>query len=102
MGQVADHLADRVTVTSDNPRGEDPAAIIAAITAPMAVRSGVDTEPDRARAIERAIAEAQPGDVVLIAGKGHETEQIIGDQRISFDDREVAARAIEAARGGIR
>jgi UDP-N-acetylmuramoyl-L-alanyl-D-glutamate--2,6-diaminopimelate ligase len=102
MGSTADRFADRVTVTSDNPRGEVPEAIIAAITTPMAERGGIDTEPDRSRAIHRAIARAQAGDVVLIAGKGHETEQIVGDRRIPFDDREVAARAIEAVRGGVR
>jgi UDP-N-acetylmuramoyl-L-alanyl-D-glutamate--2,6-diaminopimelate ligase len=102
MGSTADRFADRVTVTSDNPRSEDPETIIAAITAPMAERSGVDAEPDRGRAIHRAVAQAEAGDVVLIAGKGHETEQILGDRRIAFDDREVAARAIEAVRGGVR
>ncbi|HCH80544.1 MAG TPA: UDP-N-acetylmuramoyl-L-alanyl-D-glutamate--2,6-diaminopimelate ligase, partial [Acidimicrobiaceae bacterium] len=89
MGEVARRLADRVVVTSDNPRGEAPEAIIAAIV------SGMDASPelvevDRRRAIRHAIAGAREGDVVLIAGKGHETTQTIGDEVLEFDDRVVA------------
>ena len=89
MGEVARRLADRVVVTSDNPRGEAPEAIITAIV------SGMDASPelvevDRRRAIRHAIAGAREGDVVLIAGKGHETTQTIGDEVLEFDDRVVA------------
>lgn len=94
MGEVAARLADRVLLTSDNPRHEDPLAIIAAIEAGMATTAHVTVEPDRTTAIAIALAEAQPGDVVLIAGKGHETVQVVGDQEHPFDDRDVARRAL--------
>lgn len=92
MGQVARSLADQVVVTSDNPRHEDPQAIIDAI---VAGETGFLVEPDREVAIRRAIGAAQAGDTVLIAGKGHETYQQIGDEMRPFDDREVAGRALE-------
>jgi UDP-N-acetylmuramoyl-L-alanyl-D-glutamate--2,6-diaminopimelate ligase len=97
MGEVADRLSDIVILTSDNPRSEDPSTIIAA------VRRGLERlEPrlvvDRRAAIAQAVAEAQPGDVVLIAGKGHEVTQIIGLDELPFDDRQVAAD--ELARAG--
>jgi UDP-N-acetylmuramoyl-L-alanyl-D-glutamate--2,6-diaminopimelate ligase len=92
MGEVAARLADRVVITSDNPRSEDPLAIIAAVEAGVPPGSSVATEPDRRRAIEAAVAAAGPGDVVLIAGKGHETTQTAGDRTVPFDDR-VEARA---------
>ncbi len=96
MGAIAARLADQVIVTSDNPRSEDPLAIIAA------VRAGVpqihETEPDRARAIEKAVSEAAPADVVLIAGKGHESYQEIAGKRLPFSDAAVAAAAL-ARRG---
>ena len=96
MARVAADLADRIVVTSDNPRTERPAAIIDEIIAGLdeAGRRKTDIEPDRRRAIGMAIDQAGPGDVVLIAGKGHEAYQIIGDQRIEFDDVTVAAEAI--------
>jgi UDP-N-acetylmuramoyl-L-alanyl-D-glutamate--2,6-diaminopimelate ligase len=91
MGAVATRLADRVLATSDNPRGEDPLAILRQI--------GVaDSEVDRARAIERAVLEAAPGDVVLIAGKGHESYQEIAGKRLPFSDAAVV-RAALAKRG---
>jgi UDP-N-acetylmuramoyl-L-alanyl-D-glutamate--2,6-diaminopimelate ligase len=92
MGEVAARLADRVVITSDNPRSEDPLAIIAAIEAGVPPGSSVAIEPDRRRAIEAAVAAAGAGDVVLIAGKGHETTQTAGDRTVPFDDR-VEARA---------
>jgi UDP-N-acetylmuramoyl-L-alanyl-D-glutamate--2,6-diaminopimelate ligase len=92
MGEVAARLADRVVITSDNPRSEDPLAIIAAIEAGVPPGSSVVIEPDRRRAIEAAVAAAGAGDVVLIAGKGHETTQTAGDRTVPFDDR-VEARA---------
>ncbi len=88
MGRIASELADVAIVTSDNPRSEDPQAIIDEIVA--GVTTDVEVEPDRAAAIERAISVADDGDVVLIAGKGHEQGQEFADRTIPFDDREVA------------
>ena len=96
MARVAERHADQVIITSDNPRSEDPGAIIdeirAGLTAAGAAKAVV--ECDRAAAIARAIEGARAGDVVLIAGKGHENYQIIGSARIHFDDVEVAADVI--------
>jgi UDP-N-acetylmuramoyl-L-alanyl-D-glutamate--2,6-diaminopimelate ligase len=88
MGRIASELADVAIVTSDNPRSEDPLAIIDEIL--KGVKGDVEVEPDRAAAIERALAEAEDGDVVVIAGKGHEQGQEFADRTIPFDDREVA------------
>jgi len=95
MGRIAAVYADRIYVTSDNPRSESPAAIVADIEGGIGAHPHV-IEIDRRRAIERAITESAPGDVVLIAGKGHETYQIIGDQTLPFDDAEVAREALIA------
>ncbi|HVR47817.1 MAG TPA: UDP-N-acetylmuramoyl-L-alanyl-D-glutamate--2,6-diaminopimelate ligase [Candidatus Binatia bacterium] len=100
MGAVAARMADRLYVTNDNPRSEDPRAIAGAIVAGIGKREHV-VELDRRRAIECAIGEARSGDVVLIAGKGHETYQIIGDRVLPFDDAEVA-RAALSTRGALR
>ena len=100
MGDAAARLADRVILTSDNPRGEEPGAIIAEIRVGAenpALGAEVLTEPDRRRAIETAVAVAGPRDLVLVAGKGHETHQQLGDTRIPFDDRQVVAGALEAS-----
>jgi UDP-N-acetylmuramoyl-L-alanyl-D-glutamate--2,6-diaminopimelate ligase len=102
MGAAARRLADLAVITSDNPRSEDPLAIIGAIVSGFDAAAGParrEVEPDRAAAIARAIAAAQAGDVVVIAGKGHESEQILGPRRIPFDDRLVARRALEARLG---
>ncbi len=89
MGEIAARLSDYVFVTSDNPRKEEPQAIIAEILPGMAgAEARTCVEADRGRAIAAALACARPGDTVLIAGKGHETYQIIGETRIHFDDRE--------------
>jgi UDP-N-acetylmuramoyl-L-alanyl-D-glutamate--2,6-diaminopimelate ligase len=96
MGEVASRLADRVVLTSDNPRGEDPEAIIDAVRRGINEPSSVLIEPDRRKAIQLALTEARPGDVVVIAGKGHETTQTIGDEVVPFDDRQVAAELLEA------
>jgi len=89
MGEISGRLSDYSFVTSDNPRNEDPQAIIGEILTGMTGFSGRYTvEPDRAAAIAAALAAAKPGDTVLIAGKGHETYQILGETRIHFDDRE--------------
>jgi UDP-N-acetylmuramoyl-L-alanyl-D-glutamate--2,6-diaminopimelate ligase len=92
MGAIAARLADRVLVTSDNPRGEDPLAIIAQIEAGIEAEHGA--EPDRARAIEQAIAAANSSDVILIAGKGHETYQEVAGRRAHFSDEEQARAAL--------
>jgi UDP-N-acetylmuramoyl-L-alanyl-D-glutamate--2,6-diaminopimelate ligase len=92
MGAVATRLADRVLVTSDNPRGEDALAIIADIE--RGIGAPHEAEADRARAIEKAIAGAEPADVILIAGKGHETTQEIGGRKLRFSDEEQARAAL--------
>jgi UDP-N-acetylmuramoyl-L-alanyl-D-glutamate--2,6-diaminopimelate ligase len=92
MGEVASRLADRIVLTSDNPRGEDPLAIIAAVRAGLRVPHEV--EPDRAQAIARAISEAAASDVVLLAGKGHETYQEIAGRRLAFSDLDEASAAL--------
>jgi len=101
MGRAAAEIADRIFVTSDNPRSEDPLAIVEQI------RAGVESVPgaaertrtsvDRAEAVHEAIREARAGDVVVVAGKGHETTQTFDDRVETFDDREVARRALAAA-----
>jgi len=92
MGEVVTRLADRAIVTSDNPRSEEPEAIIDEI------RTGMDgeetVEPERAAAIALAVEGAGEGDVVVIAGKGHEQGQEFRDRTIPFDDREVARDAL--------
>ena len=90
--------ADYAIVTSDNPRDEDPQAIIDDIVAGMADAERFEVEPDRKAAIARAVELAGPGDFVLIAGKGHEDYQIIGGETIHFDDREAAQEALDARR----
>ena len=94
MGRAAAAGADRLFVTSDNPRSEAPQDIIDDICAGISDLSGVEAEVDRERAILAAITGAQPGDVVLIAGKGHEQSQDIGGQQLPFSDLAVAHRAI--------
>ena len=100
MGAVASRLADHVVITSDNPRSEDPLAIINATFEGVApdYRGRVVMEPDRRRAIEIAVRRARSGDVVLIAGKGHEQTQTIGDRVLDLDDRAVARELLEALR----
>jgi len=95
MGKIAAELADVVVVTSDNPRTEDPERILQDILA--GIPDGVEpiVESDRARAIQQAIHMAEPGDGVLIAGKGHEDYQILGTEKIHFDDREQARAALQ-------
>lgn len=98
MGAVAAALADQVVVTSDNPRSEEPMAIINAITqgVPRDYRDHVVTEPDRRQAFSVAFQMARAGDVVVIAGKGHETTQTIGSTVVPFDDRAVAQELLKA------
>jgi UDP-N-acetylmuramoyl-L-alanyl-D-glutamate--2,6-diaminopimelate ligase len=104
MGAAAVRLADVVILTSDNPRSEDPLAILAqmlagVLTVPEARRARLIIEPDRAEAIALAVAMAGKGDVVVVAGKGHERGQYVGGSVIPFDDREVAAAAITRHHG---
>ena len=103
MGDIGARLADRAFITSDNPRGEAPLAIVDDIVAGVpAARAGVVTvEPDRRAAIRLALQEARDGDCVVIAGKGHEQGQIVGDRRIPFDDRAVARELLAELRGGV-
>jgi UDP-N-acetylmuramoyl-L-alanyl-D-glutamate--2,6-diaminopimelate ligase len=92
MARAVESLADLAVVTSDNPRSERPEAIVDEIVAGFRDRSSAHTIVNRSEAIHWALEQAQPGDCVLIAGKGHETYQIIGEKRHKFDDREVASR----------
>ena len=94
MGRVARDLADVVIVTSDNPRSEDPLAIIQDVL--QGTGTDVEIDPDRRSAIERAIDLAEAGDVVVIAGKGHEQGQEIAGEKLAFDDRVVAREALRA------
>ncbi|KAA2284947.1 UDP-N-acetylmuramoyl-L-alanyl-D-glutamate--2,6-diaminopimelate ligase [Arenimonas fontis] len=95
MAAIAEAGADRVIVTDDNPRGEDGDAIVADILAGFTRPAAVRVQRDRARAIREAVAAATPGDVVLVAGKGHEPYQEIGGVRHPFDDLQVARAALE-------
>ena len=94
MGRISTKLADLTFVTSDNPRTEEPDAIIQDILDGLPSGTQFHVVSDRAAAIERAILEAEPGDGVLIAGKGHEDYQILGTEKIHFDDREQAREAL--------
>ncbi|MFI2812602.1 MULTISPECIES: UDP-N-acetylmuramoyl-L-alanyl-D-glutamate--2,6-diaminopimelate ligase [Microbulbifer] len=98
MGRIASEMADRAIVTSDNPRSENPQKIIDDILEGAA--SNIEVEVDRAAAISRAVSAAAPGDIVLIAGKGHEDYQIIGSEKIHFCDREQSAHALQARMAG--
>jgi UDP-N-acetylmuramoyl-L-alanyl-D-glutamate--2,6-diaminopimelate ligase len=104
MGQIAQNLADFVILTSDNPRGESPAAIISDVVRGFPTGTTGDTfdryvvELDRRAAIAKALSMAEPGDVVVIAGKGHEATQTIGTEVRPFDDRVVARQLLEALR----
>jgi UDP-N-acetylmuramoyl-L-alanyl-D-glutamate--2,6-diaminopimelate ligase len=100
MGAAAASLADVAILTSDNPRSEDPLAILAAmldgvLSVPQTERARVIVEPDRAAAIAQAVTLAAPGDVIVVAGKGHETGQYVAGRVLPFDDREVTAAALE-------
>jgi UDP-N-acetylmuramoyl-L-alanyl-D-glutamate--2,6-diaminopimelate ligase len=92
MAQIAEKLADQIIVTSDNPRTEDPESILNEIESGIVIKkNSFIKEVNRRKAIEFALSQARPGDVVLIAGKGHEDYQIIGDKKYDFDDYKIAA-----------
>jgi len=103
MGLAAAELADRVIITDDNPRGENAADIVAEVLGgiPLALQGNVSVVRDRARAIEDAVRGAGAGDVVLIAGKGHEDYQIYGSERRHFSDREFVAQLLGMESGGM-
>jgi UDP-N-acetylmuramoyl-L-alanyl-D-glutamate--2,6-diaminopimelate ligase len=95
MGEVAGRASDIVVLTSDNPRSEDPLLIINdVIVGAQRTKAKLLIEPDRQKAIEKALDEARAGDIVLLAGKGHETYQILRDRTIEFDDSAVAQRIL--------
>jgi UDP-N-acetylmuramoyl-L-alanyl-D-glutamate--2,6-diaminopimelate ligase len=97
MGRAAAELSDHVVVTSDNPRSEDPLLIINDILVGVQkCDTPFDVLPDRREAIRKAISLARPGDVVILAGKGHENYQVLGSSTIHFDDREVAEETLAA------
>ena len=99
MARAMAELADEAVFTSDNPRSEDPAAILAEMAAGVPAGSRFAVVPDRREAIGEIVRRARPGDTVLLAGKGHETYQVLGCRTVPFDDREEARRALRAARG---
>ena len=98
MGAVATDLADRIVLTDDNPRSEDPAAIVREIRLGIGDHPRVSVIHDRRTALQTALERARPGDVVLVAGKGHEAEQFVGSERRTFSDRAVVAELLEVAR----
>jgi UDP-N-acetylmuramoyl-L-alanyl-D-glutamate--2,6-diaminopimelate ligase len=95
MARVSEALADRVVATSDNPRSENPQAILEEVMAGFARPEQVESIVDRREAIEYVIANARPGDCVLLAGKGHEDYQLIAGEKLPFSDVEVAREALE-------
>jgi UDP-N-acetylmuramoyl-L-alanyl-D-glutamate--2,6-diaminopimelate ligase len=96
MAAIAQRLADAVIVTDDNPRGEDGDVIVADILAGFDDPAAITVERDRARAIAAGVAAATPGDIVLVAGKGHEPYQEIGGRRLPFDDSAHVLAALRA------
>ncbi|MFC6882904.1 MULTISPECIES: UDP-N-acetylmuramoyl-L-alanyl-D-glutamate--2,6-diaminopimelate ligase [Actinomadura] len=107
MGEAAARLADMAYFTNDNPRSEDPLTILAAMVegglkVPQRERAHIVVEPDRAAAIEMAVGRARRGDVVVVAGKGHEQGQYVAGEVLAFDDREVVREALRGARRGAR
>jgi UDP-N-acetylmuramoyl-L-alanyl-D-glutamate--2,6-diaminopimelate ligase len=95
MGAIAARLSDWAVVTSDNPRTEDPERILQDVVDGIPDSANSTVIGDRAEAIRTAILQARPGDGVLIAGKGHEDYQILGTEKVHFDDREQARSALE-------
>jgi UDP-N-acetylmuramyl tripeptide synthase len=109
MGRVAARYSDVVVITSDNPRSEDPVGIMKEVEAGVREGSALKKDPlqvltvaDRREAIEQALSLARPGDAVVLAGKGHEEYQIIGDRVIPFNDRRIANDWIQRCPSGGR
>lgn len=104
MGRIATELADKVYLTSDNPRSEEPEEILKEILAGIPVNNmeKVTADPDRHKAITMAVRDLQPGDVLIIAGKGHEAYQIVGTTKFHFDDKEEAEQALQAWKQHLR
>jgi UDP-N-acetylmuramoyl-L-alanyl-D-glutamate--2,6-diaminopimelate ligase len=98
MGLIVAELADLALVTSDNPRTEDPESIIDDILAGMG-EAPCERIPDRREAIARALEVAEPDDVVILAGKGHERYQVVGSEQLPFDEREVVREYLTAGKG---
>jgi UDP-N-acetylmuramoyl-L-alanyl-D-glutamate--2,6-diaminopimelate ligase len=98
MGAIAERVADRVIVTDDNPRREDGDAIVAEIMAGFHSRERVKVERDRAKAVALAVQGAAAGDVVLLAGKGHENYQVVGERELPYSDRDMAAALLKESR----
>jgi UDP-N-acetylmuramoyl-L-alanyl-D-glutamate--2,6-diaminopimelate ligase len=96
MGEIATRLADRVVVTSDNPRNEHPEQIINQILSGISAEAlgRVEIDPDRQKAIETAIRLLRSDDILVVAGKGHEDYQIIGEKKIHFSDQEIVQAAL--------
>jgi UDP-N-acetylmuramoyl-L-alanyl-D-glutamate--2,6-diaminopimelate ligase len=101
MGSIASRLADRAIITDDNPRSEDASAIRKAVLAGCDGTAEILEIGDRAEAIAKGIQTLNAGDVLIIAGKGHESGQIVGSETLPFDDREIAATALAAAGGSV-
>lgn len=98
MGEVASRLADSVVITDDNPRSEVPQQIVNDILDGINDRSAVSVEHDRAEAIARSVAGARPNDLVLIAGKGHETYQEVAGERLPFSDIQQVRQTLQGGR----
>jgi len=96
MGRAAEELADRIVITDDNPRTESPQQIVSEILKGLKHPDKAFVVHDRRAAIEFVLSEAKSGDLVVIAGKGHEQDQIIGHQRFPFSDRQVVQRFMQA------
>jgi UDP-N-acetylmuramoyl-L-alanyl-D-glutamate--2,6-diaminopimelate ligase len=94
MAQVAESLADRIVLTSDNPRGEDPSDIFSEMLAGLDNPGEAQVIEDRAAAIRQAVLESDPGDIVLVAGKGHEAWQEANGQKIPFSDEAAVSAAL--------
>ena len=99
MGAIAENNADYVVLTNDNPRNESPESILDDIKSGITSLHDVTIEPDRQAAIHYAVMQAKAGDVILIAGKGHENYQLIGDKKYPFDDAEEVQQQLEACAG---
>ncbi len=102
LATAAEALSDRITITTDNPRSEDPNQILDDLLAGFSHPGRVRVEPDRLRAIEATLADARPGDAILIAGKGRQTFQIFSDRALPFDDSSVARKWLRAHKTGAR